>query len=190
MPPGYPYMSSGSSVPLDLLLATPDGAPVKLGEYLEQEFTVVQLVRYFGCLPCQEWLVDLDGAADRLAEHGAGVLAIGGSADYQATYLQEKRGVAMPLLLDPDQTFRDHVAGASTPLGWGLASRKGGAAYLGSLRKGYRPQRVTRDTVRSPGVVILDRTGAVAWNYIGKRIGDYPALNVVLAELSPRLNLD
>ncbi len=177
-------MTSQSAVPLDLILATPDGAPVKLGEHLDQKFTAVQLVRYFGCLPCQEWLVDLNAVSGTLAEHGAGAIAIGGSADYQATYLREERGVKIPLLLDPEQAFRQHVEGAAKPLGWGMANPKGAAAYVGSLAKGFRPQKITRDTVRSPGVVILDQSGAVVWSYIGTRIGDYPPVPDVLAAVA------
>jgi hypothetical protein len=56
-------------VPADLTLTTPDGAPARLADRLAgNQFTVVQLVRYFGCLPCQEWLIELDrgrGSAGR-----------------------------------------------------------------------------------------------------------------------------
>lgn len=101
------------SVPLDLELRTPAGEPARLGDHLTAPVTVVQLVRYFGCLPCQEWLIDLDRAA---AAENLGALAIGGSADYQATWLKEERGVRMPLLLDPDHRFREQVD-AAKPLG-------------------------------------------------------------------------
>lgn len=165
-----------SQVPLDLELRTPAGEPAILGDYLAAPVTVVQLVRYFGCLPCQEWLIELDRAA---AAEKIGALAVGGSADYQAVWLQEARGVRMPLLLDPVRRFRKQV-GAVKPLGWRMADPRGGAAYVRSLRHGLRPQAVTRDTVRSPGVVVLDRDGGVRWSYIGTRIGDYPPINLVL----------
>lgn len=165
-----------SSVPLDLVLRTPAGEPATLGDHLTAPVTVVQLVRYFGCLPCQEWLVELDRAA---ATENLGALAIGGSADYQATWLQEERGVRMPLLLDPEQRFREHVD-AVKPLGWRMADPRGLTAYVRSLRHGFKPQAITRDTVRSPGVVILDREGRLQWSYIGNRIGDYPPIDKVL----------
>jgi peroxiredoxin len=166
------------SVPTDLALLTPDGEPRALSAVLDHRLTVVQLVRYFGCLPCQEWLIALDGAASRLAEHDVAVAAIGGSADYQAQWLRDERGIAMPLYLDPEQRFRDAV-GAGKPLGVRMLNPKGAAAYARSLRNGFRPQGITRDTVRSPGVVILDRYGNVCWQHIGARIGDYPHLAVV-----------
>lgn len=168
------------TVPTDLELLTPEGEATPLSTVLDHRLLVVQLVRYFGCLPCQEWLTDLDAASERLAGHDVGVTAIGGSADYQAQWLRDERGVRMPLLLDPDQRFRDAV-GADQPLGIRLLNPRGAAAYARSLRHGFRPQKITRDTVQAPGVVILDRFGNVCWQHVGTRIGDYPDLAVVEA---------
>lgn len=170
-------------VPTDLPLSRPDGSGVALGELLTHRLTVVQLVRYFGCLPCQEWLIELDRAAPELAAKDVGAIAIGGSADYQAVWLREEHGVGMPLLLDPEHRFRDHV-GASKALGWRMADPRGAAAYARSLAHGLRPQHVTRDTVRSPGVVVLAPGGAVVWQHIGTRIGDYPTLAEVRTALA------
>lgn len=169
-----------TTVPLHLTLADPGGAPVQLGELLAtSRLTVIQLVRYFGCLPRQEWCVDLDVQAGPLRAAGVGVAAIGGSADYQAQWLREEKGVSMPLLLDPEHQFREAV-GAAQPLGVRMLDPRGAAAYVGSLRRGYRPQTITKDTVRSPGVVILDESGTVRWQHIGTRIGDYPPVLQVL----------
>jgi hypothetical protein len=178
-----PVEPTTCAVPLDLPLSTPDGASVALQEVLTQRLTVVHLVRYFGCLPCQEWLINLDRVAGELAQHDTGAIAIGGSADYQAVWLREEKGVGLPLLLDPEHRFRDHV-GASKPLGWRIADPRGVAAYTRSLANGFRPQQITRDTVRSPGVVVLDQTGAVRWRHIGTRIGHYPPLDEVLATVA------
>ncbi len=89
-----------ASVPLDLPLHDPAGETVTLGSVLSHRLTVVQLVRYFGCLPCQEWLLGLNAAAGRLADRDIGAVAIGGSADYQAIWLRDEKGVRLPLLLD------------------------------------------------------------------------------------------
>lgn len=165
-------------VPLDLPLSTSEGVPVALASVLGHRLTIVQLVRYFGCLPCQEWLVHLDRAADELGRQDVGAIAIGGSADYQARWLREEKGVGLPLLLDPEHRFRGHV-GASDALGWRLLDPRGATAYARSLTNGFRPQRITRDTARSPGVVVLDSTGTVRWRHIGTRIGHYPELEEV-----------
>lgn len=166
-------------VPTDLPLLTPKGEPTTLGEHLVHDLTIVHLVRYFGCLPCQEWLVELNQVAGQLATQGVGAIAIGGSADYQAVWLKDEKGVGIPLLLDPEQQFRQHVD-ADKPLGWRMMDPRGAAAYARTLGSGYRPQAITRDTVRSPGVVVLDRTGRVRWRHIGTRIGHYPPLDEVV----------
>lgn len=174
-------MQQSVTVPTDLVLSDSIGRPVRLGDVLTgHRATVVQLVRYFGCLPCQEWAVGLDQAATGLAENGIGAAVIGGSADYQARWLREEKGVTIPLLLDPDHQVRE-VVGAIKPLGLRLLDPRGAVAYAASLRHGYRPQAVTRDTRRSPGVVVLDRGGRVLWQPVGARIGDYPPLPEVLA---------
>lgn len=170
-------------VPLDLTLSTPEGAPAVLASVLGHRLTVVHLVRYFGCLPCQEWLVGLDRAAAELGRQDVGAIVVGGSAAYQAQWLREEKGVGLPMLLDPEHRFRDHV-GASDPLGWRLLDPRGAAAYTRSLVNGFRPQHITRDTVRSPGVVVLDRTGTVRWRHVGTRIGHYPALDDVRAAVN------
>ena len=138
----------------------------------------MQLVRYFGCLPCQQWLIELDRESAQLATLGARAVAVGGSADYQARWLRQQKGVRMPLLLDPEQRLRAAL-GVGT-IGAGLLNPRGLAAYAGALRYGLRPQRITRDTVQAPGVVILDTTLTERWRHVGTRIGDYPPLGVVL----------
>lgn len=178
-----PTASDPSRVPLDLTLTRPGGGSLTLGEALTDPLTVVQLVRYFGCLPCQEWLVGLDRRRPDLADMGVGVLAVGGSADYQAVWLQEERGISVPLLLDPEHALRRHLS-ADRALGWRLADPRGLGAYARSLAHGFRPQAITRDTVRSPGVAVLDREGRVRWRHVGRRIGDYPEVDEVVAALS------
>ena len=172
----------GGDVPSTLTLRTPTGRPVVLADVVTQPWTVVQLVRYFGCLPCQEWLVALDRAAPDLAAREAHAVAVGGSTASQARWLQRERHVAMPLLLDPEHALRSLV-GAKRPLGARLLHPRGLAAYVRTLSHGYRPQRITKDTVRTPGVVVLDVQLNVRWRYVGRYLGDYPELDQVLAAL-------
>lgn len=172
-----PMSPTGRSALASLVLFDPNGDPVPLGD-LAGPVLVVQLVRYFGCLPCQEWLVELDRVGERLDAYGARPLAVGGSADYQARWLRDTRGVTMPLLLDPDQRVRDALGVGN--LGARMLDPRGMVSYGRSLAHGFRPQRPTRDTVRAPAVVVLDRALDVRWSYVGRRIGDYPPLPQVL----------
>ncbi len=166
----------GYTVPTDIVVFTPDGDPVPVASLVTGRFLVVQLVRYFGCPPCQDWLMQLDQLAPSLSEHGISVAAIGGSADYQARWLRDEKGVGVPLFLDPDHQFRGAV-GLEKHLGFRLLDPRGAAAYVRSIFRGLRPQHITRDTVQAPGVVILDQDACVRWEYRGHRIGDYPAMH-------------
>ncbi len=163
-------------VPADLTVTTPEGDPVPVSSLVTGRFLVVQLVRYYGCLPCQDWLMQLDQLAPSLAEHGITTAAVGGSADYQAQWLRDEKGIRTPLFLDADHQFRSAV-GLDKRLGLKLLDPRGAAAYTRSLKKGLRPQAITRDTVQAPGVVILDQHHNVCWQHRGQRIGDYPAMS-------------
>lgn len=171
--------NNNQTIPGGLALFDPEGRPTGLPVPADGRHLVVQLVRYFGCLPCQEWLIGLDQLSADLDELGADVAAVGGSADYQAAWLRDERGVGMPLVLDPQHVFRRAVE-MEKPLGWRMANPRGAAAYVRSLRHGYGPQKITKDTVRSPGVVIIDSDHRVVWRHEGTRIGDYPEHSVVL----------
>ena len=125
-------------VPADLTVVTPEGDPVPVANLVTVRLLVVQLVRYFGCLPCQDWLMQLDQLAPSLSEHGISVAAIGGSADYQARWLRDEQGVGVPLFLDPDHQFRSAV-GLDKRLGLKLLDPRGAAAYTRSLRRASGP---------------------------------------------------
>lgn len=171
-------MPAARQIPSDLELVSPEGDRVLSGDLFDSGLTVVQLVRYFGCLPCQDWLVELDQRAGAWDPAQVRTLAVGGSADYQARWLRDERGVRTPLVLDPEHAFRTSV-GAQKKLGAKLLDPRGAAAYGRSLQRGFRPQKITRDTTRSPGVVVVDRERTVRWQYVGRRIGDYPPMEQV-----------
>src|SRR5665811_689001 len=105
-PPLDPPMTSSpsSETTADIGIFDPDGGATTLGAFQADRLIVI-LVRYFGCLPCQEYVRDLDRRFGRFP-NGNRMIAVGGSADYQARWLRDIKGVAMPLLLDPDQRVR------------------------------------------------------------------------------------
>lgn len=102
--------------------------------------------------------------------HDIGTLLVGGSADYQARWLADERGVGTTLMLDPERELRRHTDLVKPP-GWRMADPCGVAAYAKTLAHGFKPQAVSRDTVRSPAVLILDRAGDIQWRFEGTWIG-------------------
>lgn len=165
--------------PTTIELTDPEGRSVRFAD-LAADPLVVILVRYFGCLPCQAFVQDVDAVRDRFPD-GARVVAIGGSADYQARWLRDTEGIAMPLLLDPDQ----HVRALAELGNLGprqLLSPRGGLNYVRAMRRGLRPQKITRDTVRSPGVAVFGPEFGVRWTYEGRMLGDYPSIDELLRQ--------
>jgi peroxiredoxin len=157
-----------------IALTDPDGNPKTLGEFGADPLVVI-LVRYFGCLPCQEFVRDLDGERDRFPA-GTRVIAVGGSADHQARWLRDTKGVEMPLLLDPDQEVRA-VAGVGDLSARQMSSLGGATNYVKSLVRGFRPQVPTHDATKAPGIVVFDSELNVAWVHHGEMLGDYPPVD-------------
>ena len=61
-----------------------------------------------------------------------------------------------------------------------LMAPRGLRKYAAAVLSGIRPQRITGDVMRSPGIAILDAAHLVRWTYEGTALGDYPALDEVL----------
>ena len=86
-----------------LTLRDVDGEPVALDDLLERPLAV-PLVRYYGCMPCRDFLIQLEDARPTLEAAGVSVVGVGGAADYQARHLMD-HGVGFPLLLDLDHAL-------------------------------------------------------------------------------------
>jgi peroxiredoxin len=157
-----------------ITLKTPAGDDYSLDQ-LSGKPVAVQLVRYFGCLPCQQYLQEFSAARERFESLGYKTLCVGGSADYQARWLADN-GVAIDLLLDPEHAFR-HAVGLGDIGAHNLLRPKGAINYLRAFGEGRKPMAITRDTLRSPGVALLDENLEVVWTYEGKALGDYPPLD-------------
>jgi len=169
-------------LPDDLIpLLTASGRTTTLAVY-SGRMLVVQLVRYFGCLPCQEYLRELDRRKGELEAMGAMAIAVGSSADYQARQLREF-GIAMPLLLDPDGSLRNWLGFIDLTMRQMAAPRDIGS-YLAARRSGLRPRVPTRDVAKSPGIAIFDADLRLIWIHEGRRLGDYPPIHALLATVA------
>lgn len=166
-----------------IVLCDPEGEPVSFRDLAAHPLVVV-LVRYFGCLPCQAFVQDVDAVLERFPD-GARVVAVGGSADYQARWLRDTKGVRMPLLLDPAQHVRA-LAELGNLSSRQLLSPRGGLNYARAMRRGLRPQKITRDTVRSPGVAIFGPDLDLIWTYEGEHLGDYPSVGELVERSGSR----
>lgn len=166
--------------PAEIGLTDPDRKPSALGDF-RADLLVVILVRYFGCLPCQHYLRDLDRVQGRLPR-GSRVIAVGGSAAYQARWLRDSKELSIPLLLDPDQRVRA-VAGVGNLTAVQLSRVRGWRNYLRAIRKGFWPQVPTADARKAPGIVVFDRDFSTVWVHRGETLGDYPRVDDLLRSI-------
>ena len=153
-----------------------DGAPVRIGDVVERP-TILVIPRYYGCMPCRDYLRQ---AAERYGEveaAGAAALGISVGADFQAAWLTEHYRIPFPLLVDPKRRVYDalelprKLSVALNPRGW--------AKYAAAIAHGNRQGRVI-EPFQIPGLALLDSSAAPVWVHRGQALGDYPPLDDVL----------
>src|SRR5947208_2703564 len=132
-------------------------------------------------MPCRDYLAQLREAHPQITAMGAGVVAVGGAAPDQARELMD-RGVPFPCLLDPEHNLSRALDLGRMPWRAWLWPH----TYTGYFRgvRRARPGRISAaDSLRTPGVAILDPQGGLAWVHRGRTLGDYPPVDRVIAEL-------
>lgn len=160
-----------------LTLHDVDGNPVALDDLLDRPLAV-PLVRYYGCMPCRDFLVQLNEARPELERAGVGVVGVGGAADYQARHLMD-HGIAFPLLLDPDHQLYEALD--VRHIHWWMMLWPGTWwKYLRAARRA-RQGRITGHPLQAPGFVILDSDRTVRFLYRGRTLGDYPPVSEIIA---------
>ena len=160
----------------DLELTRVDGSPVMLSDAITGP-TIVPIVRYYGCMPCRDFLIALGELSDRAEAAGIGLLGVGRAADYQAERLMTT-SVNFELLIDPEQRLYDALALHRFPW-WRLFDPRTAWYYLRSLRRA-RQGRIANHALQSPGVVVLDADLRILHVHRGSTIGDYPSATEAL----------
>jgi AhpC/TSA family len=167
-------------VPLAAIAVTTIGGErVRLGDLVDRP-TILVLPRYYGCLPCRDYLRQV---SDRLAEvqaTGAAALAVSTGAEFQARWLVETRGIRFPLLIDRERAVYDAL---ELPRRWWVwLNPRGWGNYARALGRGGR-QGVPVAPNQLPGLALLDAEATAVWIHRGRALGDYPPLDEVLARL-------
>ncbi len=165
----------GDTLP-PLSLRDADGKPVELDDLLEQP-VAIPLVRYYGCMPCRDFLVQLEEARPQLEAAGVRVVGVGGAADYQARHLMDN-GIGFPLLLDPD-----HVLYGALDVRrihwWMMLAPRTWRNYLRAARRA-RQGRITAHPLQAPGFAIIDTDRTLRFLHRGTTLGDYPTVRQVI----------
>jgi len=168
------------STPLaDASVRSADGEPMLLGDVVRRP-TILVIPRYYGCLPCRDYLRRLSERLDEVEAAGASALGISVGADYQARWLMDEQGVRFPLLVDPDRRVYEALElprrwwVGLNPLGWWN--------YVRALARGNRQGRIIEPN-QLPGLALLDADARAVWVHRGRALGDYPPIDRVLAQL-------
>lgn len=159
---------------------TVDGAVVRLGDLVDRP-TIVVIPRYYGCLPCRDYLRQVSERYDEVQEAGGAALGVSVGANYQARWLMEKRGIRFPLLVDPDRHLYDAI---DLPRRWWVnLNPRGWWNYARALARGNRQGMIIAPN-QLPGLVLVDSDAHEVWVHRGRALGDYPKLDRVLAKLN------
>ena len=164
----------------DLELATIDGDTLLLSE-LANGPMVIPLVRYYGCMPCRDYLGQLEIARSQMEALGYTVVGVGGAADYQARALMAD-GVGFDLLLDPERHLYDALSVGRFPW-WKMLMPGTWRRYLRAAR-GARQGKITGHPLQSPGLVVLDSDLRIEFVHRGETLGDYPRVESLLEVLA------
>jgi len=122
--------------------------------------TILVIPRYYGCLPCRDYLRRLSERLDEVEAAGASALGISVGADYQAHWLMDEQGVRFPLLVDPDRRVYEALElprrwwVGLNPLGWWN--------YARALARGNRQGRIIEPN-QLPGLALLDADARAVW---------------------------
>lgn len=163
----------------DLELATVDGDARSLSEVATRPM-VIPLVRYYGCMPCREYLGQLENARSQIESMGYNVIGVGGAADYQARALMAD-GIGFELLLDPDHLLYDALSVGHFPW-WKMLMPGTWRRYLRAAR-GARQGKITGHPLQSPGLAVLDADLRIQFVHRGETLGDYPTIESLLEVL-------
>jgi hypothetical protein len=163
----------------DISVRTARGEPVRLGQLVERP-TILVIPRYYGCLPCRDYLLRLSERLDQVEARGGAALAVSVGADHQARWLIDEKGVRFPLLIDPDR--RVYTALELPRKWWVNLNPRGWLNYARALARGSRQGRIIEPN-QLPGLALLDADARAVWVHRGRALGDYPSIERVLAQL-------
>lgn len=164
----------------EVRVRTVEGSEVRLGDVVDRPAIVV-LPRYYGCLPCRDYLRQVSERYDEVEAAGGQAVGVSVGAEHQARWLMEERGIRFPLLVDPERRLYDAI---DLPRRWWVGvNPRGWWNYARALARGNRQGRIIEPN-QLPGLVLLDPAARAVWIHRGRALGDYPKVDRVLQELS------
>lgn len=176
---GLPAVATTPPALAGIHVQNAEGEEVRLGDLVDRP-TILVIPRYYGCLPCRDYLRQVSERLGELEQRGVGALAVSVGAAHQARWLLEERGIRLPLLLDPER--RVHEALELPRKWWVSLNPRGWWNYARAIARGNRQGKIIEPN-QLPGLAVLDAEANAVWVHRGRALGDYPPLDRVLAEV-------
>jgi peroxiredoxin len=155
------------------------GELVRVGDLVDHP-TILVIPRYYGCLPCRDYLFQVSRRLDEVSAAGGAALGVSVGAEHQARWLTTEKGIRFPLLLDPDRNIYDAL---DLPRRWWVTlNPRGWWNYARAIARGSRQGKIVEPN-QLPGLALLDADANAVWIHRGKGLGDYPPFDRVLDEL-------
>jgi hypothetical protein len=149
---------------------TLDGDSLTLGSLIDRP-TILVIPRYYGCLPCRDYLRQVSARYDELEAADGAALGVSVGADFQARWLIEKYAIRFPLLVDPQCHVYDALY--LPPRWWVGLNPRGWWKYAQAISRGNRQGRIVEPN-QLPGFALLDEHADVVWMRRRARSGRLP----------------
>ncbi len=163
----------------DIHVQTAEEDDVRVGELVDRP-TILVIPRYYGCLPCRDYLRQVSERIDDVDAAGGAALGLSVGTAQQARWLIEKKGTRFPLLVDPERRVYDAL---DLPRKWWVTlNPRGWVNYARAIARGNRQGKIVEPN-QLPGLALLDADANAVSIHRGRALGDYPELDQVLTEL-------
>lgn len=163
----------------DIHVRTVTEDEIRLGDLVSRP-TILVIPRYYGCLPCRDYLAQVSNRLDEVEQAGGAALGVSVGADHQARWLAEEKGIQFPLLVDPERRVYDAL---DLPRKWWISlNPRGWWNYARAIARGSRQGKIIEPN-QLPGLALLNSQADAVWVHRGKALGDYPKLDQVIARL-------
>ncbi len=163
----------------EIEVQTAEGATIRLGSLVDRP-TILVIPRYYGCLPCRDYLRQVSAGLDQVEDAGGAAIGVSVGAAHQARWLIEEKGIRFPLLVDPERRVYDAL---DLPRKWWVGlNPRGWWNYARAIARGNRQGKIIEPN-QLPGLALLDADADAVWIHRGRALGDYPKLDVVMDRL-------
>lgn len=121
------------------------------------------------------------GESDEIERRGARLVVIGNGSPTLARFFAEDQKLEGRVFTDPERVvyralgMREGIRSSLTVGAFKNAWR----AY----RKGFRQKSVQGDPWQQGGVLVVDRSGSIAYEYLSRAAGDHPPTSAILGAL-------